>query len=156
METIVPIDIAKKLKDKGFDKVCDYTYCKNYGVKDEILELYPNLKDDGYLDLLKNNGGTYEEFEVFEYQEIFFKISSKNSLIEQIPHAICSAPRIYEVFDWFRINKEIYISIIYASENKYRWNIYALDKKKFSVDFENYTFEKCCFSAIDKVLKTYL
>lgn len=156
METIVPIDIAKELKDKGFDKVCDYTYCKIYDVKDDILELYPDLTDDGYSDLLKDNGGTFEEWEVFELQEKHFKTSSKNSLIEMTFYAICSAPRIFEVFDWFRINKKIHISIIYISENKYRWRIETLNKKLFAVAFEEFAFEKCCLSAIDKVLKSFL
>ena len=51
MEDLVTYEIAKKLKEKGFDEGCEFTFYNNYRVRDEIYEKHPGLSDDGYEDL---------------------------------------------------------------------------------------------------------
>ena len=48
------------LKDAGYVDPTRYSYIKNTRVSDEIMEKHPGLSDDGYMDLIKEYGGTYD------------------------------------------------------------------------------------------------
>ena len=43
MEDFVTFEIAKKLKEKGFDERCEYTFYNHYRVRDEIYEKHQTL-----------------------------------------------------------------------------------------------------------------
>lgn len=77
-ENYVSIEVAKLLKEKEYDWVSDSMYRNNYRLKDDIKDKYPWLSDDGYLDLLKKNGGELEEDEVYGYYEDPVIITCKN------------------------------------------------------------------------------
>lgn len=66
-EDYVTLEVAQLLKEKGFDWYVSFMFFNNYRVKDDIIEKYPGLSDDGYNDLLKDNGGNLSEEEVYGY-----------------------------------------------------------------------------------------
>lgn len=40
-EDFVSYELAVKLKDKGFDELCEWTFYNHYRVRDEIYEKHP-------------------------------------------------------------------------------------------------------------------
>lgn len=93
MEEFVSFDIAKKLKEKGFDIPCIYAYCEKGGWNKYTQKREPItyiLRTDG------NPFGTYYSGKNWnEKYEI-----NKNKIQ-------CSAPTISQVLKWFREEKEI-------------------------------------------------
>lgn len=101
MENFVPFEIAKKLKEKGFDIPCTYAYCKKgggwnmYAQKHEPITYI--LRTDG------NPFGTY------------YTGKNWNKEYKTNKHKIqCSAPTISQVLKWLREEKKIYVSITYS------------------------------------------
>lgn len=115
MEDLVTYEIAKKLKEKGFDEGCEFTFYNNYRVRNEIYEKHTDLSDDGYEDLRKKYGGPYEDEEVYGYYIEPLKLYSRNSTIGINPitkrkvstSELCSCPNIYQVMKWLRGEKRI-------------------------------------------------
>lgn len=115
MLDLVTFEIAKKLKENGFDKGCEYTFYNNYRVRDEIYEKHPGLSDDGYEDLRKKYGGPYKDEEVYGYYIEPLKLYSRNSTIgvnpitkQKVPtNQLYSCPNIYQVLKWLRDVKDI-------------------------------------------------
>ena len=126
MKDFVTFELAKKLKENGFDERCEYTFYNNYRVRDEIYEKHPGLSDDGYEDLRKKYGGPYKDEEVYGYYIEPLKLYSRNSTIGVNPitkqkvstNALCSCPNVYQVLEWLRGEKNIYISIFIADDSK--------------------------------------
>lgn len=131
-------EVSKKLKEKGFDEGCEYTYYNHYRVRDEILEKHQGLSDCGYIELLKENGGIYTRKELFGYYTEALKLWSRNSHIGINPitktkvatSEICSAPTIPQALEWLRSQKSIHISTKpYPCEDGLKW-MYEI--RKFS------------------------
>ena len=117
MEDFVTFEIAKKLKEKGFDEGCKYTFYNNYRVRDEIYEKHPGLSDDGYEDLRKKYGGPYKDEEVYGYYIEPLKLYSRNSTIDInsiTNNGLCSCPNIYQVLKWLRDEKKLYVGVTYS------------------------------------------
>lgn len=122
MEDFVTFEIAKKLKEKGFNEGCEYTFYNNYRVRDEIYEKHPGLSDDGYEDLRKKYGGPYKDEEVYGYYIEPLKLYSRNSTIgvnpvtkQKVPtNQLCSCPNIYQVLKWLRKEKKLYVGVTYS------------------------------------------
>lgn len=117
-DDFVPFELAVKLREKGFDERCDYTYYNNYRVRDEIYEKHPGLSDDGYEDLRKKYGGPYKDEEVYGYYIEPLKLYSRNSTIGINPmtkmkvatNELCSCPHIHQVLKWLRDTHKLFVS----------------------------------------------
>ena len=147
MEDLVTYEIAKKLKEKGFDEGCEFTFYNNYRVRDEIYEKHPGLSDDGYEDLRKKYGGSYKDEEVYGYYIEPLKLYSRNSTIginpitkQKVPTSeLCSCPNIYQVMKWLRHN-EIFIDVQFNRFYK-RFKVYVYGISENSYDMhENHFF----------------
>ena len=97
-------ELALQLKENGFDFPCDYIYANHYRVKDEILEQYPGLSDDGYKDLTEEWGGTLKEEEVYGNYIEPMKQFAKNApqYLKDIPYMICTMPTMDDARTWLR------------------------------------------------------
>lgn len=104
---------AKILKDKGFSIYTDSMFVKKQCIKDDILNKYPGLSDDGYYDLLIKNGGIYKENEVYEYKLAHIDILCANTeyYFNNYPSMLCTRPTIYEVRNWLQEYHNIHIFV---------------------------------------------
>lgn len=145
MEDFVPFEIANKLKEKGFDEGCEYTFYNNYRVRDEIYEKHPDLSDDGYEDLRKKYGGPYKDEEVYGYYIEPLKLYSRNSTIgvnsitkQKVPtNELCSCPNIYQVLKWLRKKKKISVEVGIHCFLEWICSIYEFSDRL--VDFTQYS-----------------
>lgn len=116
----VTFEIAKKLKEKGFDRPCIYAYCEKGGWNSYTQKHEPItyiLRTDG------NPSGSY--------------YTGKNWNKEYKPNKNkirCSTPTISQVLKWLREDKKIAINIEFIP---YVWQYKILD-----MSFEN-RFEPC-------------
>ena len=137
MSDLVTFEIAKKLKEKGFDEGCEYTFYNNYRVRDEIYEKHPGLSDDGYEDLRKKYGGPYKDEEVYGYYIEPLKLHSRNSTIgvnpitkQKVPtNQLYSCPNIYQVLKWLREEKRIEVNACWDNIDA-QWIGYASEMDK--------------------------
>lgn len=113
MQTLTPLDISKELKSLGFDEPCNFVYCKRTRVCDEIMKKYPNLSDDGYLDLLISNGGFLTEKELYKSYVETRHLVCRNSTIQtdDFSNYICACPSLWNAHRWLRLQHKIYICI---------------------------------------------
>lgn len=140
MSDLVTFEIAKKLKEKGFNEGCEYTFYNNYRVRDEIYEKHPGLSDDGYEDLRKKYGGPYKDEEVYGYYIEPLKLYSRNSTIDInsiTNNELCSCPNIYQVLKWLRKEKKISVEVGIHCSLKWMCTIYGFSGEL--VDFTQYT-----------------
>lgn len=167
MEDFVTFEIAKKLKEKGFNEGCEYTFYNNYRVRDEIYEKHPGLSDDGYEDLRKKYGGPYKDEEVYGYYIEPLKLYSRNSTIgvnpitkQKVPtNQLYSCPNIYQVLKWLRNEKKLYVGVTYSpkiegSQDFYYATIqYIGDYKKTIYPNDNHdNWEEAALNGIEYVL----
>jgi len=122
---IVPFEIAKKLKEKGFKEECLSYYTTEYTLYNNEI----TLTDDKYLCLSKIN---YEEFLV-----------SHNS-IKYTNGNYVDAPTIDQVLEWLREERDIDIVIypidrntIYMGGEKYILSIYFCGKRDYKIHKDN-------------------
>lgn len=161
MEDLVSLEIAKKLKEKGFDEGCEYTFYNNYRVRDEIYEKHPSLSDDGYEDLRKKYGGPYKDEEVYGYYIEPLKFYSRNSTIDInsiTNNELCSCPNIYQVLKWLREKKLILIGLSpmqeYDVEETIEWcaTVYKADKQgglSLKEEFYYESYEQAALAGIE-------
>lgn len=167
MEDFVTFEIAKKLKEKGFNEGCEYTFYNHYRVRDEIYEKHPGLSDDGYEDLRKKYGGPYKDEEVYGYYIEPLKLYSRNSTIgvnpttkQKVPtNELYSCPNIHQVLKWLRNEKKLYVGVTYSpkiegSQDFYYATIqYIGDYKKTIYPDDNYdNYEEAALAGIEYVL----
>lgn len=116
------------LKDAGYNDMCRYTYCKNYRVRDEILEKHPGLSDDGYLDLTEEYGGPYKRSDVYARYTEILEWTRKNSMIEDGGYELCTAPTIQEAMVWLIQNTHKVITPKpYICEDGIKWLVEIRD-----------------------------
>ena len=140
MEDFVPFEIAKKLKEKGFNVSCIYAYCKQggwneYTQKHELITY--TLRTDG------NPFGTYYIGKNWnkEYK------TNKNKIQ-------CSAPTISQVLKWLREEKLILIGLSpmqeYDVEETIEWcaTVYKADKLGGLSFKEEYYYESYEYAAL--------
>lgn len=145
----VPFEIAKKLKEKGFNVPCIYAYCETGGWNKYTQKREPItyiLRTDG------NPFGTY------------YTGKNWNKKYETNKNKIhCSAPTISQVLKWLREEKKIHISInIYddgwyfdiSSFYKADTGVYEIElpylSSNVTPDYE--TYEQAVFAGIEYVL----
>lgn len=159
MEDLVTFEIALKLKEKGFDEGCEFTFYNHYRVRDEIYGKHPGLSDDGYEDLRKKYGGPYKDEEVYGHYIEPLKLYSRNSTIgvnpitkQKVPtNELCSCPNIYQVMKWLR-HKEIFIDVQFNRFYK-RFKVYAYGMSENSYDMHEdhffNTYEDAAIAGIE-------
>lgn len=101
MNTPVSFEIAKELKEKGFDEKCSHYYINDF----------QNFKHDGklYKTSLPND---------WDNENIFQYVKRTNQ-----PH-LCNAPTIAEVVMWVHKEKGLWVNVMYMGfELKYSWSI---------------------------------
>ena len=123
-EDYVSLEVAKLLKEKGFDWYVSSMFCNVYRIKDEIIEKYPGLSDDGYYDLLKDNGGNLSEEEVYGYYIDHVHISCRNTeeYFNHYSYMICARPMLYEAQKWLR-EKSLVVEVGYMYGDYYIYDI---------------------------------
>jgi len=135
MEDFVPFEIAKELKEKGFDYKCLFVYNKEQIINPEVVKAFGELSDDGYYELIKEGGGKLDWS--FVYIDKYQLIQYRDVLI---PREMIKAPTIYQVLKWLRKEKGIHLvididttgyfftlnyDIIIRSDNTYTFNMYS-------------------------------
>ena len=98
MEDFVSFDLAKKLKDKGFDIPCIYAYCEQGG-----WNMYTQ-KHEPITHKLRTDGNPFGSFYVGKNWNIEYE-RNKNKIR-------CSAPTISQVLKWLRNEKEYHIEFV--------------------------------------------
>lgn len=115
VQGILPIDLAKKIKEKGFKEKTLFSYNEEQIINPVIVEKYGCLTDDGYYELTKDGGGNlnFEDVYVYTTQLILTNdiIVSRNTI---------SAPLIDNVLSWLRDVHHLNIEII---SSVYGYNI---------------------------------
>jgi hypothetical protein len=99
----VSFEIAKKLKEKGFDVPCIYAYCEKGG-----WNMYTQ-KHEPITYVLRTDGNPFGSYYVGENWNKEYK-TNKNKIQ-------CSAPTISQVLKWLRKEKKILITIIPQEKN---------------------------------------
>lgn len=142
MEDFVPFEIAKKLKEKGFNVPCIYAYCEHGGWNKYTQKREPItyiLRTDG------NPFGTYYTGKNWnkEYE------TNKNKIQ-------CSAPTISQVLKWLREEKKIYI-MVDRSFSVRGWHYYIIDDDDFENPIQqevehNRCYEQAAIAGIEYVL----
>lgn len=138
----VDFDLAKKLKEKGFDTPCIYAYCETGGWNKYTQKREPItyiLRTDG------NPFGTY------------YSGNNWNKKYETNKNKIqCSAPTISQVLKWFR-DKDIYC-LPFFEQGVDMW-FYAVCKPAYGSEFPEFmsksdydTYEQAALAGITYVL----
>lgn len=141
----VDFNLAKKLKEKGFDEECLAYYTSEY-------TLYLNkvvLCDDKYLELAE-----------IDYEEC---LRSYNTQKDRLLRTIIDAPTISQVLKWLREEKEIDIVIypidactVFMGGEKYILSIYISRKREYKLHRDNkdkyVKWEEAAYAGIEYVL----
>ena len=107
MEDFVTFDLAKKLKEKGFDIPCTYAYCKKGG-----WNVYTQ-KHEPITYILRTDGNPFGAFYAGNNWNVEYK-TNKNKIC-------CSAPTISQVLKWLRNEKKIHICIDFNGDIPPKW-----------------------------------
>ena len=115
IQGILPIDLAKTLKEKGFNDKTFFSYNEEQIINPDIIEKYGYLSDDGYYELTKDCGGDLNFEDVYIY-------TAQLMLTDDIrfPRNTISAPLIDNVLSWLRDVHHLNIEII---SSVYGYNI---------------------------------
>lgn len=133
-EDFVSFDLAKKLKEKGFDEECLAYYTSEY-------TLYLNnvvLCDDKYLDMAE-----------IDYEEC---LRSYNTQKDSWQRTLVDAPTISQVLKWLREEKKLYIRV---SVYFVGWcvDVTNMDgKRMYGTECEYYNYEQAALAGIEYVL----
>lgn len=159
MEDFVPFEIAKKLKEKGFDYKCLFVYNKEQIINPEIVKAFGELTDDGYYELTKEGGGKLDwsfvyinEYQLIQYRDVLFA------------RGMIKAPTISHVLKWLREEKNIHIIVeMYDSGWYYtlfpnvRWENDKLKSDTYIMSFKHKTsFEQAALEGIKYVLDNFI
>ena len=133
----VTFEIAKRLKEKGFDEECLAYYTSEY-------TLYNNkvvLCDDKYLNVSE-----------IDYEDCLY---SYNTQKDKSLSTIVDAPRVSQVLKWLREEKNIHICIGYSDNINAMWDyeVTLLDGALYqNSDFGYKSYEEAVLAGIEYVL----
>ena len=137
MEDFVTFEIAKKLKEKGFNYKTIYSYNEEQIINPLVIEQYGELSDDGYYELTKEGGGDLEWSFVYIYNYELVKTDriyvNRNTL---------SSPTISQVLKWLRKEKNIHIPIDFFVDidtNEVCW-YYSIKDIKNELNYISYVY----------------
>lgn len=118
----VDFEIAKRLKQIGFNEICDTAYQGALNIKKEIQDQYPGLSDDGYYELTVDGGGKLNFEQVYEKGvELSEMFNSNNRITQLYTHAICSAPLLLQVQEWLLKRHGLYILVDFRKLDCVAW-----------------------------------
>lgn len=126
---ICSLELCELLRDLGFNESCNFSYIKEYGVRQSIIDKHPGLSDCGYQDLTKEYGGEYEENEVYEHRiDLIKDIVCDNNMLKKF-NQIASAPHIYDVKKWVEEKFNVIVQVEYHFEkNNYTCDIFESEQ----------------------------
>ena len=119
MEDFVTFELAKKLKEKGFNYNCLFAYNDEQIINPNVIEKYGVLSDDGYYELTKDGGGELDWDYVYIYET---KLMLKRNII--VKRNFIEAPTISQVLKWLREEKKISIEVGIHYSLKWMCSIY--------------------------------
>lgn len=136
----VSFEIAKKLKDKGFDVPCIYAYCEKGG-----WNMYTQ-KHEPITYVLRTDGNPFGSYYVGDNWNKEYK-TNKNKIQ-------CSAPTISQVLKWLREEKKIAVNVEFIP---FVWQYKIIDMS-VEIRFESCgksfytTYEETAHAGIEYVL----
>ena len=148
------IEDAKKLHQIGFTKTdmeewYRHAFVRAWKVKDEAVEKYGELSDDGFYELTKNGGGKCKWEEIYTND---WSISDFHPMNDQ---EFYLSPTLDEVQAFLRKKYKLHITIYSRSQESWQYRItkpgQALEDGEFGEDFSEY--EEAQIDAIQKILK---
>lgn len=148
-EDFVTFEIAKKLKEKGFNEKCLFAYNDEQVINPKVVKEYGNLSDDGYYELTEDGGGKLKWDNVYIYEQ---QIILRDKII--IKRNFIDAPTIAQVLKWLREEKNIHIEIRLFTCG-YGFDIYKIYPKErivWSGTLEYETFEQAAIRGIEYTL----
>lgn len=111
----VSYEVALLMKQLSYTEGCEYSYILASQIKQNILEQYPGLSDDGYLDLTKDYGGDLEKDMVYEYRvKLTHQYCTNHSHYQNV-----SVPHVYSACRWIRENYGIFIHVTIIESGYY-------------------------------------
>lgn len=145
----VSFEIAKKLKEKGFDRPCIYAYCEAGGWNKYKQVQMPITH------ILRTNGNPFGTFYTGKNWNREYEINENKIR--------CSAPTISQVLNWLEVEKQIYILVepfpSMATKDKvcwswhFKWNSDGVNiDHTFSDDFTYLTSKEATLAAIEYTL----
>jgi hypothetical protein len=141
----VTFEIAKKLKEKGFQEDCIYAYCEKGG-----WNRYTQ-KHEHITYILRTDGNPFGSFYTGKNWNKKYE-TNKNKI-----H--CSAPTISQVLKWLREEKKIHVNIdiikAYPEAKLIYWgyNIVLIDKYEvYHSEWNSNSYEEAAFAGIEYVL----
>lgn len=111
-EDFVPFDLAKKLKEKGFNVPCIYAYCEKGGWNSYTQ------KHEPITHILRTDGNPFGAYYTGNNWNKEYK-PNKNKIR-------CSAPTISQVLKWLREEKKIFVEIVITPMGLYKPMIYDI------------------------------
>lgn len=140
MSEFVSFEIAKKLKEKGFDRPCTYAYCEKGG-----WNKYKQVHEP-ITHILRTDGNPFGTFYTGKNWNIEYE-TNKNKIR-------CSAPTISQVLKWLR-ERDIMVEIIPSLVDDGTWTFsFRIQTKKFydraTTDYTSY--ELAALACIEYVL----
>jgi hypothetical protein len=128
-EDYVSLEVAKLLKEKGFDEPCRLYYDKYHGYVPVFVE-DSKLTEYGYKELVRNDQNNISDF-------------------------IASAPSLYVAMKWLREACAIEISIACFKLDSYRYDIYAINSSYFRRQIIEFNSDEFCSygEAVEAALK---
>lgn len=164
-EELVSYESAAKLKEAGFNELCEWIFYNHYRVRNEIYEKYPDLSDDGYEGLRQKYGGPYKDSELYGYYIEPVNLHSRNSTIGINPVTkskvatgeLCSCPTIHQAAKWFRKEKNIEVVSSFSYGRKV-WgyqigNMNLSEDSILAYDYSYPTYEKALEAGIGRALE---
>ncbi len=152
MSDFVTLEIAKKLKEKGFSYGCLFVYNKEQVINPEIIKEFGELSDDGYYELTKDGGGRFDWNFVYIYETQLIQYS--DVIIEK---DIVRAPTISQALKWLREEMNI-ICLPHIDPFEEKWFFYVV-KLPQATDIPEYfstpiynTYEEAALAGIEYVL----
>lgn len=141
-EDFVSFDLAKKLKEKGFDMACIYAYCEKGG-----WNIYTQ-KHEPITYILRTDGNPFGSYYTGDNWNKEYK-PNKNKIR-------CSAPTISQVLKWLRDKNAIFVHISIYSKgwycDVYTYEYYEEDREysaKHIVQLDEFsTYEEAAIAGI--------
>jgi len=133
-EDYVSFEIAKLLKEKGFDELTGFVYSEN----GELMK----LSDFGVRYLSNNDCDDYPHWQ-FPFEGVT---------------SIVSAPTLQMVMKWLR-EKEIFVEVthtLFSSPHKYQYSIFRTEPEFYITSDEHKSYEEACNAAIEYCLKNLI
>lgn len=135
----VNFNLAKKLKDLGFNEPCIYAYCEKGG-----WNMYTQ-KHEPITYILRTDGNPFGTYYTGKKWNKEYK-TNKNKIQ-------CSAPTISQVLKWLRDDKKIYVTVNVEREDWFEYKIVQTIKNTRCTGNHVYeTYDDAMLTGIEYVL----